>query len=149
MAEKLALKLNCDHIGTEHLPLGLVKSDLGRGICILVKLGVKPTAIEEELAKVMKTGTARTSRRRLPSDFHCRKVIKGAIDESRSLGYDYVGTEHLVVALLLADDCIAAHVLNNLGVTLDKTRELVLVSKGKELSVELNPSQSAKGKPDS
>jgi hypothetical protein len=63
------------------LLLGLVKSDFGRGICVLVKLGVKPSAIEEELTKVMKPGGAKTSRKRLYADSHTGKVIKVAIDE--------------------------------------------------------------------
>jgi ATP-dependent Clp protease ATP-binding subunit ClpC len=139
MAEKLALKLNYDHIGTEHLLLGLVKSDFGRGICVLVKLGVKPSAIEEELVKVMKPGGAKKSRKRLSFDSHCGKVVTGAIDESRTLGYNYVGTEHLVVALLREDDTVASQVLNKLGVTLEKARELVRQIKGvNELGVDLN-----------
>jgi ATP-dependent Clp protease ATP-binding subunit ClpC len=138
-AERLALTFNCDHIGTEHLLLGLVKSDFGRGVCVLVKLGAKPSAIEEELAKVMKPGEAKISRKRLPSDNHTGKVIKGAIIESRALGYDYVGTEHLVVALLREDDTVASQVLNKLAVTYDKARELVRQIKGiDELGVDLN-----------
>jgi ATP-dependent Clp protease ATP-binding subunit ClpC len=136
MARQLAVQLNCDHIGTEHLLLGLVKSEFGRGMCILVKLGVKPSAIEEELAKIMKLGGAQPHGKSPSADSSVKKVIDVAIDEARYLGYNYVGTEHLVVALLRVDG-VAAQVLNNLGVTYDKTRELVLQVKDvRELSSE-------------
>ena len=52
-----------------------------------------------------------------------KKVIELAVDEAREMSHHYIGTEHLLIGLLLEGDGVAAGVLESLGVTLDKVRQ--------------------------
>jgi len=51
-----------------------------------------------------------------------KKVIEISFEEARRMGHNYVGTEHLLLGLLIEDEGIAAHVLEDLGATLEKVR---------------------------
>src|SRR5437879_13912713 len=51
-----------------------------------------------------------------------KKVIEISFEEARRMGHNYVGTEHLLLGLLIEGEGIAAHVLEDLGATLDKVR---------------------------
>jgi ATP-dependent Clp protease ATP-binding subunit ClpC len=66
-----------------------------------------------------------------------RQVPVLAQDEARSLGHNYIGTEHLLIGLLREEDGLAARVLQTLGVTLDEVRERVvaIVERGEERPV--------------
>jgi len=64
-----------------------------------------------------------------------KRVIEISFEEAQRLGHNYVGTEHLLLGLLMERESTAAHVLEDLGVTLDKVRaeiERLLVSGGEE-----------------
>lgn len=55
-----------------------------------------------------------------------KKVIELSMDEARKLGHSYVGTEHILLGLIREGEGVAARVLNNLGVSLNKARQQVL-----------------------
>ncbi len=59
-----------------------------------------------------------------------KKVIELSVDESRKLGHSYIGTEHLLLALIREGEGVAARVLNNAGVGLNKARQQVLLLLG-------------------
>jgi ATP-dependent Clp protease ATP-binding subunit ClpC len=65
-----------------------------------------------------------------------RKVVVLAQEEARSFKHDYIGTEHLLAGLLLAEEGLAARVLATLGITVDAVREQVarIVGEGDEAS---------------
>ena len=55
-----------------------------------------------------------------------KKVMELSMDEARKLGHSYVGTEHILLGLIREGEGVAARVLNNLGVSLNKARQQVL-----------------------
>jgi ATP-dependent Clp protease ATP-binding subunit ClpC len=55
-----------------------------------------------------------------------KRVMELAMDESRKLGHNYVGTEHILLGLIREGEGVAAQVLTNLGVSLDKAQSEVL-----------------------
>src|SRR5699024_6196783 len=55
-----------------------------------------------------------------------KKVVELSQDEARKLGHSYVGTEHILLGLIREGEGVAARVLNNLGVSLNKARQQVL-----------------------
>ena len=111
-------------IGTEHIFLGLIKEGSGRGVAILKEKGVdiEKMVLEVEQVVNLKDGpgpAARDEPERTPGAIN---VVKYALEEARSLGHDYIGTEHILLGLLRESDGIAAQVLANLGVKLDDVR---------------------------
>ncbi|MBO1913935.1 ATP-dependent Clp protease ATP-binding subunit ClpC, partial [Microvirga sp. 3-52] len=55
-----------------------------------------------------------------------KRVIELSVDESRKLNHSYIGTEHILLALIREGEGVAARVLSNAGVSLNKARQQVL-----------------------
>jgi ATP-dependent Clp protease ATP-binding subunit ClpC len=62
----------------------------------------------------------------IPFTPQAKKVLEGALQESRALGHDYIGTEHILLGLLRQGDGVAGHVLSELGADLDGVRAQVV-----------------------
>ena len=59
-----------------------------------------------------------------------KKSLSLSVDESRKLGHAYIGTEHILLALIREGEGVAARVLANTGVSLNKARQQVLLLLG-------------------
>ncbi len=126
LANQEAQRLNHEYIGTEHILLGLVKEGSGVGATVLKQLDVDLRKVRIEVEKLVKSGPDMVTMGRLPQTPRAKKVIEYAIEEARTLGHNYVGTEHLLLGLLREQDGVAAQVLVNLGLKLEDVREEVL-----------------------
>ncbi|CAN5584122.1 hypothetical protein BH09PLA1_BH09PLA1_08370 [soil metagenome] len=127
LANQEAQRLGHDHIGTEHLLLGLVKEGSGIAAVVLrdqyrVDLGKIRQQVEQLAHPPARLSAAKPIS---PSDGY-RKVIDFAVEESSNLSNNYVGTEHLLLGLLHLRDGSAARVLAGLGLQLDDVRAHVL-----------------------
>jgi len=124
-ADKQAQELGHNCIGTEHIFLGLLTQDAGKGAKILRDRGVDIDKmlgeIEQFLKLKEKPETAADSK--IPGTPSAIRVVQYAVQEARALKHDRIGTEHLLLGLLRETDGIAAQVLTNLGVKLEKVRE--------------------------
>ena len=123
-ANREAQRFGHSCIGTEHIFLGLLRESGGRGAAILKQKGVDIEGMLGEIEQLMRLkgvpsrgGTGEVGRTPQAVD-----VVKYAVEEARSLGHDYVGTEHLLLGLLRQSEGIASQVLANLGVVLDDVR---------------------------
>ena len=126
LANQEAQRFNHEHIGTEHILLGLVKEGSGVGANVLKNMDVDLRKVRLEVEKIVKSGPDMVTMGKLPQTPRAKKVIEYAIEEARSLNHNYVGTEHLLLGLLREQDGVAAQVLMNLGLKLDDVREEVL-----------------------
>ncbi len=126
LANQEALRLHHDYIGTEHILLGLVKDDLGLGAAALTSMDVTAAAVEHEIENRIRPGPDPTSREKLPQTPPAKKVIEYAIEEARSLRHKFVGTEHLLLALLRDPETVAGQALASLGVDQNRAREVVM-----------------------
>src|SRR4051794_12169645 len=125
-ANQEAQRFNHEYIGTEHILLGLIKEGTGTAARVLMDLGVDKRQARVELEKRVKSGPDMVRMGKLPQTPRAKKVIEFAIEESRCLNHDYVGTEHLLLGLLRERDGLAAAVLTALGLQLEQVREAVL-----------------------
>jgi ATP-dependent Clp protease ATP-binding subunit ClpC len=126
LANQGAQRFNHDYIGTEHILLGLVQEGSGVGASVLKNLGVDLRRVRPEVEKLVKSGSEAVTTGKLPQTHGAKRVIEYAIEESRSLNHNYVGTEHLLLGLLREQDGVAAQVLANLDVRLEVARPEVL-----------------------
>jgi ATP-dependent Clp protease ATP-binding subunit ClpC len=110
-------------IETEHLLVGLSQAGRKAGLIVPERLGVTPPMIHAELAKMVHQGLVPPPWGKLPYGSSGKKSLDYAIEEARSLGNPYVGSEHLLLGILREQDGTAARVLANLGVGLDQARE--------------------------
>ncbi|WP_040225952.1 ATP-dependent protease ATP-binding subunit ClpC [Bhargavaea cecembensis] len=125
LAQEEAIRMRHDAIGTEHILLGLIREGGGIAAKALEAIGVNFETIEEGVEKLVGTGSKEVG----PIIHYtprAKKVIELSLDESRKLGHSYVGTEHILLALIREGEGVAARVLANAGVSLNKARQQVL-----------------------
>lgn len=130
-AHEEAKKLNHSQVDTEHLLLGLVREGLrdGQGIAsgALQDLGVRLDSLEIEVKKMIKKSHVLpdNTRRQLLFTRAANQVLQFSMEEAQRLEYDHVGTEHILLGLIRERNGIAARVLANFNVTLEKVRRIV------------------------
>ncbi|MEK4247694.1 MULTISPECIES: ATP-dependent Clp protease ATP-binding subunit [unclassified Psychrobacillus] len=125
LAQEEAIRLKHESIGTEHILLGLIREGSGIAAKALEAIEVDPKVIEAGIEELVGTGAEEVG----PIVHYtprAKKVIELSVDESRKLGHSYIGTEHLLLALIREGEGVAARVLNNAGVSLNKARQQVL-----------------------
>ncbi len=124
LAQEEAVRLGHNNIGTEHILLGLVREGEGIAAKALQALGLNPEKIQTEVESLIGRGQEATQT--IHYTPRAKKVIELSMDEARKLGHSYVGTEHILLGLIREGEGVAARVLNNLGVSLNKARQQVL-----------------------
>ncbi|PLR84805.1 ATP-dependent Clp protease ATP-binding subunit ClpC [Bacillus canaveralius] len=124
LAQEEAIRLGHNNIGTEHILLGLVREGEGIAAKALYALGLGSEKIQKEVENLIGTGKEVTQTPNYTP--RAKKVIELSMDEARKLGHSYVGTEHILLGLIREGEGVAARVLNNLGVSLNKARQQVL-----------------------
>ncbi|UOF91854.1 ATP-dependent Clp protease ATP-binding subunit [Fodinisporobacter ferrooxydans] len=124
LAQEEAARLNHAGVGTEHILLGLVREGGGIAAKALVSLGLSTEKVQKEVEKII--GRGQGTANSMAYTPRAKKVIELSIDEARKLGHNYVGTEHILLGLIREGEGVAARVLSNLGVSLNKARQQVL-----------------------
>ncbi|MCM3570037.1 ATP-dependent protease ATP-binding subunit ClpC [Neobacillus mesonae] len=124
LAQEEAIRLGHNNIGTEHILLGLIREGEGIAAKALYGLGLGSDKIQKEVENLI--GKGQESSQIIHYTPRAKKVIELSMDEARKLGHSYVGTEHILLGLIREGEGVAARVLNNLGVSLNKARQQVL-----------------------
>ncbi|QQE74642.1 ATP-dependent Clp protease ATP-binding subunit [Brevibacillus composti] len=127
LALEEAVRLGHKDIGTEHVLLGLIREGEGIAAKALQSLGLGLDKIQSEVESLIGRGTEQAGGNYTPNYTpRAKKVIELSMDEARKLGHTYVGTEHILLGLIREGEGIAARIMNNLGVSLNKARQQVL-----------------------
>ncbi len=131
-AQEEARELNHPAVGTEHILLGLIKEGEGIGARALHNLGTDPEKIREEINRIIGQTGGRQAipGRELPLTPRAKRVLNLAFEEAQLQGVNYVGTEHLLLALLREEDGMAAQVLKGMGIRRDSVREQLVILLG-------------------
>lgn len=124
LAQEEAVRLGHNNVGTEHILLGLVREGEGIAAKSLSSLGLGSEKIQKEVETLI--GRGQEAVQTIHYTPRAKKVIELSMDEARKLGHSYVGTEHILLGLIREGEGVAARVLNNLGVSLNKARQQVL-----------------------
>ena len=130
LAKEEAKRFNHDYIGTEHILLGLIREGEGVAAAVLQKLGLSPEKIRLEVEKLVQSGPTTMVSGDIPFTPKAKKVIELAMEEARSLGHNYIGTEHLLLGLIREGEGVASQVLMNLGLDLNRVRSEVITLLG-------------------
>jgi ATP-dependent Clp protease ATP-binding subunit ClpC len=125
-ADRQARRLSHEHIGTEHILLGLVEEGSGVAANVLRNLDVDLHKIGLEVEKIVMSGEVSVTARKLPQTPRAIRVIEHAMEEARSLQHNYVGTEHVLLGLIREEEGVAAQVLKHLGLKLDDVRNEIV-----------------------
>ena len=123
-AHKEAAKLRSAQTGTEHLLLGLMGERKGIAARVLKAQGVTENRLRVALAAAA-APAGDPPPDEIPFAPRARKAIQLAVREALQLGHDYVGTEHLLLALFTEGEGVAAVILGELGVGEEAVRQSI------------------------
>ncbi len=129
-ARDAAVELGVDYVGTEHILLGALKD--AEVVELIDRLGVRQADVRGALMQIVPTHRDRSGKRRpmdllrqkgeLPYTSRAKKVLEFSMAEAREAGDDYVGTEHLLLGLIREEKGIAAEVMEDFELTLERVR---------------------------
>jgi ATP-dependent Clp protease ATP-binding subunit ClpC len=144
MAREEAARLHHEYVGTEHILLGLIREGEGVAATVLQNLNVNPRALAQRVEEVVRPGRSRVPPAYdLPYTSRAKRVLEESMAERRELQHSYVGTEHLLLALLREEKGIAAQVLVEAGLTLAHARAETLRLLGTEMPEAVPPADEA------
>ncbi len=121
LAHQEAERAHQNLIGTEHLLIGLIEEEGGVAGRVLREMGLESARVREMVLRLTGEGHNPPGERiELAAD--TQQVLELAVEEARRMGHHYIGTEHLLLGLILIDGSTAMEVLRRLGVTPDEIR---------------------------
>ena len=126
LAKKEARRFGHDYVGTEHILLGLIKLGQGVAVSVLQSMNLDLDTVRMEVEKHSGTGGATMQEGDIPYTPRVKKVLQLAASEARSLNYNYIGTEHILLGLLKEGEGVAAKILRSLDVDAETVRTEVL-----------------------
>ena len=118
IANDIAIELGHNYIGTEHILYGLAKEGNGVASKVLENSEVTPEKIESEIVSLI--GTGEEIDETLGFTPRTKRILENSYIEAKRLGYDYIGTEHLLIGILREGDSIAVKILLDLNVDISK-----------------------------
>ncbi|MFW0108097.1 ATP-dependent Clp protease ATP-binding subunit [Rothia sp. P7181] len=124
LAQEEARMLNHNYIGTEHILLGLIHEGEGIAARALESLGVNLSSVREQVQDIIGPG-AQAPSGHIPFTPRAKKVLELSMREAIQLNHGYIGTEHILLGLVRADEGVANQVLTKLGVDGAKVRQTV------------------------
>ena len=125
LAQEEARRLGHNFVGTEQVLLGLIGEGTGVAAKTLKTMGVTLKDARAEVEKIIGRGSGFVAVE-IPFTPRAKRVLELSWDEARQLGHNYIGTEHLLLGLIREGEGVAARVLENLGVDLNKIRSNVI-----------------------
>ena len=124
IAREEAVRLGNDYVGTEHLLLGLIKEGDGVAVAVLRSMSVDLEELSANIEKaITSTGGMMTIGQMLPFTPRAKKVLEIAANEARSMSHKYIGTEHLLLALMKDTESTASNALASAGLEYEKVKE--------------------------
>lgn len=117
--------LNHNYVGTEHILLGLIREDEGVAAQAFKQLGVNLDETRTRIEEIIGRGQ-QAPHGHIPFTPRAKKVMELSLREALQLGHNYIGTEHLLLALIREGEGVAAEVLGGQGLELNRVRRQVL-----------------------
>ncbi len=128
IANDEAVRRHHEYVGTAHLLLGIVESEEGVAAAVVRNLGLPPRDLRKRLEMVIQQGGHFPEGVAPERAFtvKARRVFAYAEEEARTLGHNYIGTEHVLLGVLNEPACPAAQVLIEAGITEERARQEAL-----------------------
>lgn len=147
LAKEEARSMGSNVLGTEHLLLGLVGEGDGIAAKALLGVGVQPDKVREQIENLIGTGEPYEGEVGLTP--RVKRILELANEEARRQGVTYIGTEHLLLGLLMEGEGVAARILMNMSVNPEKVWKQVIRLLGGEpedVPMPANPSANSTSK---
>lgn len=133
LAQEEARRLGHNFVGTEQILLGLIGEGQGVAAKVLSDLGVTLKDARREVEKIIGRGSGFVPPE-IPFTPKVKSLFEQSFKEARTLGNNYISTEHLLLGLTEAGEGVAAKVLQNLGIDIKEVRKMVIRRLGEDLA---------------
>ncbi|MDD2480720.1 MAG: ATP-dependent Clp protease ATP-binding subunit [Lutispora sp.] len=141
-AQEEALKIRHNYIGTEHILLGLAREGEGIGAQLIKNKGADLEGLRKSVIATIGMGKEAVDQV-IGYTPRTKNIIENSVKEARALGHSYVGTEHLLLALLREGEGVAAKILNNIGITLEDIEDEIIQQNSSEGKSTAKPTASS------
>ena len=118
IANDISIELGHKYIGTEHILYGLVKEGEGIAGKVLLNKGITEDKIIKKTEEML--GKGKQIKESMGFTPRSKKVLENAFLEAKRVGYNFIGTEHLLLAILKEEDCIAVKIITELNIEISK-----------------------------
>ena len=118
IANDISIELGHNYIGTEHILYGLVKEGEGIAGKVLTNKGINDEKVKAKIEELL--GKGDEIKESLGFTPRTKKVLENAFLEAKRIGYNFIGTEHLLLAIMKEGDCVATRVIIELNVDIPK-----------------------------
>lgn len=125
LAQEEARMLNHNYIGTEHILLGLIHEGEGIAARALESLGVTLAEVREQVQDIIGAGPQASSGH-IPFTPRAKKVLELSMREAIQLNHSYIGTEHILLGMVRANEGVANQILTKLGAEPAQVRQSVM-----------------------
>ncbi|WP_237201895.1 ATP-dependent Clp protease ATP-binding subunit [Rothia nasimurium] len=125
LAQEEARMLNHNYIGTEHILLGLIHEGEGIAARALESLGINLTAVRDQVQDIIGSGPQASSGH-IPFTPRAKKVLELSMREAIQLNHGYIGTEHILLGMVRANEGVGNQILTKLGAEPAKVRQTVM-----------------------
>ncbi|HTP23974.1 MAG TPA: Clp protease N-terminal domain-containing protein [Solirubrobacteraceae bacterium] len=125
LAQEEANGFKHDHIGTEHILLGLVREREGTAARVLRSFDITVERVRGEVVRTVGVGQTAAAGQ-LPYTTPARKALELAQEQARGLGQNYIGTEHILLGLVAVNDDPATRIMSDFNVSPDAIRSEVI-----------------------
>jgi len=126
IARNEAQRLNHDYVGSEHLLLGLIGLGEGVAVEVLRSMGLNLDTLRLEVEKSSGSGGGTVMEGEIPFSPRLKKLLVIAAQEAKGLNFNFIGTEHLLLAILREGESVAARILKNMNINIDKVKAEVI-----------------------
>jgi ATP-dependent Clp protease ATP-binding subunit ClpC len=133
LAQEEARRLGHSFVGTEQILLGLIGEGSGVGPKILKSMGIKLKEARIEVEKIIGRGSGFVAVE-IPFTPRAKRCLELSLEEARQLGHNYIGTEHLLLGLIVEGEGVAARVLEEMQVDLSRLRTEIIRALGEASS---------------
>ncbi len=129
-AHAAACSLGHRYIGSEHIVAGLVKEGSGVAAKVLQKAGITEERVADKITELTGSGEGISTETELPMTPRTKRILQLAAIEARDMGHNYIGTEHLLMAILRDGDSVGVRVLISLGLDINRVYHEIIDSLG-------------------
>lgn len=126
LAQEEARQFNHSYIGTEHLLLGILGQGRGVGAVTLARLGIDLDQARADVVDILGPTTGSRHDGHLPFSRRAKHVLELSLREAANLGHSYLGTEHILLAMITEGSNVAVSILDRQSVQLETLRTALL-----------------------
>ena len=137
ISNDISIELGHNYIGTEHILYGLVKEGEGIAAKVLLNKGITPEKTVKKIEEIV--GKGNEIEETLGFTPRTKRILENAFLETKKIGSNFIGTEHLLLAILKESDCLAVKIILELNIEIPKIyNEIAKVINEEEMDNDIN-----------